>query len=442
MPSRATLRPALALLAAILLAGGCKRTTSEVAGEDDGLFVDRDPVASVQLGAFSDEAVATAMRDSLALEGWAPHIVRDGSRWRVHVMPTANVDLAVLAAEMLKRTGRTDVVVSREPLGKDVRDPGVDVWAVSRGSRGMASRTRWALSPDGRAIIVMEDVTSTENYPMPNGVLVAGEARGHVMQIDSLWDAAPSPDWRLLAVGRALLVDGGRGGVTSEQWRAAARALPDDVIRDLAPGERNAQWEAWVEAQLRAHAFPAGGMTSGSAVGIAQVIPIDSVLGVDPARRAALARPRAVRFEGWRVRWSPGGDTLAVGSAPRFPRDNAPPSRWTLHRPLAAGALGEAGDSTAFASVPWVQGPVLDVSINISLQKDTVIETRRARIESRRGFIRAMRRGGRADAAKMVGPGKPLAVTANGRFVVALVPRPNAKEGERANTLVVYRVIL
>lgn len=439
---RSIVRPALALLAAVLIAGGCKRTTSEVAGEETDLLGDREPVASVLLGEFGDEAHATALRDSLALEGWSSHLVSEGGKWRVHVMPTVNAELAAYAAEMLKRRGRTGAAVSRASLGSDVRDPGVDLWAVNGGTSGMASRTRWALSPDGRAIIVMEDVAGTENGPLPNGVLVAGEVEGHVLQMDSVWDAAPSPDWRLLAVGRALLVDGGRGGPTSAQWRAAARSLPDDVIRDLAPGERNAQWEAWVEAQLRAHAFPASGMTMGSAVGIAQVIPIDSVLGMDPARRAALARPRAVRFEGWRVAWSPSGDTLAVGSAPRYPRDDLPPPRWTLYRPTATGTLGEATDSASFARVPWVQGPVLDVSITINLQKDTVLETRRARVESKQGFIRVTRRGARADEGKIIGPGKPLAVTANGRFVVALVPRPNAKEGERGSSLVVYRVIL
>jgi hypothetical protein len=89
--------------------------------------------------------------------------------------------------------------------------PVVTVTPVNRGTHGMAERVLWAFSPDRKAVLVVADPVGVENEPVPNGFFFGDEARGFQTQIDSVWDVAPSPDWKWIGFGRAYTVVGGAG---------------------------------------------------------------------------------------------------------------------------------------------------------------------------------------------------------------------------------------
>src|SRR3954452_14853815 len=92
--------------------------------------------------------------------------------------------------------------------------PVVTVTPVSRGAGGMAERVLWALSPDGKSVLVVADPGGVENQPVPNGFFFGDETRGFQTQMDSVWDVAPSPDWKWIGFGRAYSVLGGAGTET------------------------------------------------------------------------------------------------------------------------------------------------------------------------------------------------------------------------------------
>jgi hypothetical protein len=76
-----------------------------------------------------------------------------------------------------------------------------------------------------------------------------------------------------------------------------------------------------------------------------------------------------------------------------------------------------------------VEGPTIDISVKLDTTRKAIpIED--GGVESRGGWIRA--RG------RLIGPGMVLAATRSGRFIVALVPNPAAKEYEAKEYLAVY----
>jgi hypothetical protein len=310
---------------------------------------------------------------------------------------------------------------------------GVEAIPVNRGTQGMRSTTRWVLSPDRRAILVVEDAVSVEGEALPDGFLYASEATDPVVQIDDVWDVAPSPDWTRLAFGRAFVLRAGeRDTVPPDEWRRLEGWLPEDV------GERDLHT---LRRRLEAHTFPASGMSLMLGLGLTQVIWVDS-LGL--RRVPALPGPTH-SLHGWRVRWTPTGDTLAAGAEPRMVQDDAPPSRWVLVRPrrwaLYTDTLGGTTDSTHFARVGWVAGPTIELAspVDLSAQRDIAIDG--GTVESRDGIIRVTTRGlGGGALTRVIGPGLALAATAGGRFIAALVPRTDAKEHGMRAYPVVYRV--
>jgi hypothetical protein len=322
-------------------------------------------------------------------------------------------------------TGRRD--------SSTVREGSVETLLVNRGTQGMRSTIRWVLSPDRRAIVVVEDPVSVEAEALPDGFLYASEATGSVVQLDSVWDVAPSPDWTRLAFGRAFVLRAGeRDTVPPEEWQRLEAQLPEDVA---------ARDSRTLGRQLAAHAFPASGMSLMLGLGLTQVIWVDSV---GPGRVAAPVGPTH-SLHGWRVRWTPSGDTLGVGAAPRMVQDDAPPTRWVLVRPrrwaLYTDTLGGTTDSTRFAHVGWVAGPTIELAnpVDLTARRELAIEG--GTVESRDGSIRVTRRGpgGRAEV-RVVGPGLALAATASGQFIVALVPRADGAEHEMRAYPVVYHI--
>jgi hypothetical protein len=297
----------------------------------------------------------------------------------------------------------------------------------------MRSTVRWVLSADRRAIVVVEDPVSVEAEALPDGFLYASEATGTVVQLDDVWDVAPSPDWTRLAFGRAFVLRAGeRDTVPPEEWRRLEAWLPEDVA------ERDT---GMLRRRLEAHTFPASGMSLMVGLGLTQVIWVDSL---GPGRMPA-PTGATHSLHGWRVRWTPAGDTVGAGAAPRMVQDDAPPARWILVRPrrwaVYADTLGATTDSSRFARVAWIAGPTIELASPVDLSARRELSIDGGTVESRDGSIRVTRRGpdGR-DETHLVGPGLALAATASGRFIAALVPRAGAKEHAMGAYPVVYQI--
>lgn len=292
---------------------------------------------------------------------------------------------------------------------------GAATFLVNPATRGMSARVRWALAPDSSAMLVVEDPVGIENEAVPNGVLYATERTGRTWRMDSVWSASPSPDWRRVAVGRAVVLGGGEAqAVAPARWEEAASHL-----RAIAGAQ-----PALAAESLRAHSFPVSGMA------VVEGAAASFVAAVSEDRRDAPVR--FVALDGWRVRWSCDGRDLLVGVRPERVQDDSPPAS---ERRIAVdgGAVTSAAPAD---SVPWVTGPTLDISTPVSLDPRRFVVRDRA-IEGRDGRITVRDAAG---PARDVGPGVPLAATRNGRFILAIAPRVGAKPYESPDQAVVYRV--
>jgi hypothetical protein len=273
----------------------------------------------------------------------------------------------------------------------------------------MAARTRWALSPDRCAIVVVEDPTAVEAEPVANGVVFGREGWGFA-RLDGVWDAAPDPTWTRLAFGRAFVVSAGeRDSLTTAQWDSLARAADMPV------------------ADVRRGAFEASGMAV--AKGFAQP-------GVVELQRSGDRMERRRTFPvaaGWRVGWSTDGSTLAAGrkSAVRV-QDDAPADRWLALDPATGIPGGELPPGARLYEPAWVEGPTIDISQRHDLTSAPAIAVDGGTITSDGGRI-ALR-------GRDVGPGIALAASRHGRFIVALAPDTTAKEYDPKEHLVVYVV--
>jgi hypothetical protein len=296
---------------------------------------------------------------------------------------------------------------------------GAAAFVVNRATRGMSARVRWALAPDSSALIVVEDPAGVENEAVPNGVLFATERTGRTWRMDSVWSASPSPDWTRVAVGRAAVLGGGEQQVVApSRWREAERSLT--AVAGPQP--------AITAESLRAHSYPVSGMAivEGSA----------ATFVADVARDARDAPIRFVALDGWRVSWSCDGHDVLIGVRPERVQDDAPAK---VTRRVAAQEA-QAGSAPAADPIPWVDGPTLDISVPIA--RDARSLRARARVIEGRGnriTVRDSSAGGWS-APRGVGPGVPLAITRNGRFVLAIAPRTDAKQHESPDHAVVYRV--
>jgi hypothetical protein len=298
---------------------------------------------------------------------------------------------------------------------------------VNTGPAGMAARVRWMLSPDEDAILAVEDPAGVEAEALPNGIVFASERRGVMLQIDGVWDAMPSPDWSRLAIGRAFILRGAEhDSIPTAEWTRLEGWLPQDVAAP-SMGE--------LRTMLRPHLFPASGMAYMFGIGLAQIVDLERY---EPGRVAVVEAP-TVALDGWRVRWSSRGDTLAAGAAPTMVQDDANASRWSLvpARPTHYASVKPrvTTDSSRLVTPRWIEGPTLDISIPIDLREAKTIRTNAgASVESRDGLIRLVSREG---ASRTIGPGVPLAATASGRFILALRAAAGGS-GERNAELVVY----
>jgi hypothetical protein len=303
----------------------------------------------------------------------------------------------------------------------------VSVHQVSTGVRPgtMLSRARWAVSQDRRGLVVMDDAVAVENGAMPNGFLIVVEEQGERppfrLQRDGVWDVAPSPDWSRVAYGRAFIMQG--------------RAADSLYARDAAI---IASQTGLALDQVQRGRFAISTMDTAYGFAAPAVEPLADTGAVGSSMYEETRSGMPVSG-GWRVRWSADGRTLAVATGPTGVTDDAPARAWLavdVHNGLVRGRLAP---EARLATVPWVRGPLIDVSAPLdssarSLAVDDGVVT------SEDGWIRM--RGGASgwSEPRIVGPGTALAVTRTGRFIAALVPRPGAKETEAKTELVVYEI--
>lgn len=305
--------------------------------------------------------------------------------------------------------------------------PVVTVTPVNRGTHGMAERVSWAFSPDNKAVLVVADPGGVENEPVPNGFFFGDEARGFQTQMDSVWDVAPSPDWKWLGFGRAYGVVGGEGTGTE---------LLTDVSRRTSIDT----------ATLRAGSFASSGMSMSRAIAQAGVIRIPD----DPRQIAARdsAAPKLFPVaRGWRVRWTSDGTTLALGNSPARATDDESSQTWAALDPTTGALHGSLPASAKLADVKFTAGPTLDRSLPIDMSHSPPIQIQRGNqnftIQSERGVITLVETTPGAatkSAPRVVGAGIALAATAGGRYIVALAPRSRADANEMAIEPVVYTV--
>ena len=362
-------------------------------------------VSALQFAAYADSANAIAKRDSLDAAGWDVYvraIDSEGRRlYRVLGMPTTEASLAEAAAHAIRAARGAGTVVVVRDSGAPLEPRVATVIRVNQQTRGMFAVARWALAPDRNAIIVMDDPAAVEAEPVPNGFFVGSERPLRYVRRDSVWDAAPSPDWRRVAFGRAHFLRGDREDtLPTAQWEAFANRI-GMPIEDVQRGR-----------------FHASGM--GVAFGFARPGVVDLETGADRVFPVAA---------GWRVRWTRDGSRLVAGRAPSSAQDFAQATEWIALDPRDGTPSGEVPAGAQFADVPWVEGPTIDISVRPDTTRKAIpIED--GGVESRGGWIRA--RG------RLIGPGTVLAATRSGRFIVALVPDAAAKEYEAKEYLAVY----
>lgn len=423
--------------------------SGEDGGPRRGAGTSRPLVSAVQLGSFADSSNAVVLRDSLVRAGWtayiSPAMPGGQMRWRVLVQPSSGVEVPRIIMRALRAQGR-DALLVRDSLPRSVSlvPSSVELYRVNRGSEGMLRTLRWALSPDGRSLLVVEDPAGVENEPEPNGFLFVSETGPFIMQVDSVWDVAPSPDWQRLAYGRAYVVMSTRespDAITSTQWVELAErtGLAVETVRQAA--------------------FVSSSMNIAYAIAQPVVVDVsDRMLTTDASPREAERTLAMAR--GWRLAWTGDGRALAVGTAPEGAVDDADPRRWIVLDTATWEPIAAVPNRAPSWNVEWVEGPLLDISVELDENAPRSVPIDGGRVTSRQGWIRVVRESepdgvgaeawarARAEAGadtiaggRVVAPGMVLAATASGRFVAALVRKEIVERFEVPYRFVIYHIV-
>jgi hypothetical protein len=409
------------MTSASILVAACSRGDRARPGSDS---VAATGAAGARTGALvrvtlaADSTGAAAFSDSLTREGWDAEAARRAtgdSGWAVRVIVPGDAELAKLVEHALRQSGLQPVFLGRRSSRGTFS---VGVTPVNSGSHGMAAQVRWILSDDRRAVLVVEDPRAVENEPVPNAFVFASEGNPPV-QRDSVWDVAPSPDWRRVAYGRAYTTRAGEtDSIPPSEWHRLAGSV------------------GLMESTVRKSVFPTSGMVT--AYGVARPFVVNLNPAADTSGAAAGGLPIA---EGWRIAWTRDGSRLAIGAPPEVIADDARASRWRLVDPVTGEARGFT-DTTALARHQWSQGPNLDVSTAVDMRQRRAFRAGDVDIESEDGWIRVYGHdGARVRAPHIVGPGIALTATANGRFIVAIAPDPATASYEPPNALIVYQIL-
>jgi hypothetical protein len=303
--------------------------------------------------------------------------------------------------------------------------PVVTVTAVNHGNSGMRRQVRWALSPDRYAILVVDDPVSIENDPIPNAFFFGDEAREFQVQVDSVWDVTPSPDWKSLAFGRAYTVQSG----------------PEGEVNTLPEVSRRTSIDT---ATLRAASFPTSGMVAMRGVAQPGIIRIPS----DPRQVGAADSATARLFpiaRGWNVRWTADGSTLALGNNPARSADNERSQTWSALDPATGALHGSLPGNASLYEPTFTNGPTIELASAMSLDHSPPIQVthdnKKFSILSERGVITiAEQTSGGRGAPRVVGAGIALAATDGGRYILALAARSSAEPHSMTIEPVVYTV--
>jgi hypothetical protein len=330
--------------------------------------------------------------------------------------------VVIACVDSSSRASKSDTTTSRStPVVTSVR--------IDEGTYGMTAHVRWALSPDSSAIIAVVDPAGVESEAVPNAFFFGSENRNFQTRIDSVWDAAPSPDWGSIAFSRAYVVSApGEDSIPSAMWQDLSRRTGIDT------------------ATLRNGSFPTSGLTSARGVAQPGVIQIPADMRAAGASDAAAARMYPIAL-GWHVRWTPDGATVALGNSPSKAQDVEASQTWAALDPKGGALHGTLPADARLIVARWVEGPVLDLSAPVEMQSAPSIRVqagnRLMSIESARGVITARELGSASDSTARVytiGSGKALAATKGGRYIVALAPRAKAVANEVPVEAVVYVV--
>ncbi|HEX9084824.1 MAG TPA: hypothetical protein VF836_08810 [Gemmatimonadaceae bacterium] len=304
--------------------------------------------------------------------------------------------------------------------------PIVTVTPVNRGTHGMAERVLWTFSPDRKSVLVVADPGGVENEPVPNGFFFGDEARGFQIQMDSVWDVAPSPDWKWIGFGRAYTIVPGDGART-------------DLLTDVS---RRTSIDT---ATLRAGSFPSSGMSLARAVAQPGVIHIPENPRVQAAADSAVPKLFPVA-RGWRVRWTTDGSTLALGNNPARAVDNEPSQTWAALDPVTGQLHGTLPSNARLADVKFTMGPMLDRTLPFDMTQAVPIQIQRGNqtftIQTTRGVITITEPPGKGStgAQRVVGAGVALAATVGGRYIVAIAPKASPDSNGLPYEPVVYTV--
>ena len=300
---------------------------------------------------------------------------------------------------------------------------------VNQATYGMSSRVKWRLSSDSSAIIAVVDPVGVEAEAIPNGFFYGSESQNFQTRMDSVWDVAPSPDWKTIAFSRAYVLNPRElDSIPPAMWLDVARKTGMDT------------------ATVRTGSFPSSGMSMARA--IAQpgtiAVPADS-------RTLNASDDAAPRFYpialGWRVRWTTDGNFIALGNSPATVQDDAPSETWASLDPKT-GAFHPSLPADARTIAPkWIDGPKLELSVPVDMEGAPALNVtsgvRHFTIESVRGVISARETGSSGDSTSRsytIGSGKALAATKGGRYILALAPRSKAVANEIPVEAVVYIV--
>ncbi|HEY8166884.1 MAG TPA: hypothetical protein VIF83_15145 [Gemmatimonadaceae bacterium] len=306
--------------------------------------------------------------------------------------------------------------------------PAIAVTRVNRGTYGMASQVRWILSPDSTVIVAVVDPAGVENDALPNAFFFGSETRNFQARMDSVWDVAPSPDWQSIAFSRAYIVSVPElDSIPPDAWVTLSRRTGIDT------------------ATLRTGSFPTSGMVTAHGVAQPGVIRVPADVRAPGATDAAAPRLFPIS-RGWRVRWTADGKTIALGNNPGSSNDDATSETWAALDPATGSYHGTLPEKTALLIPKWTKGPRLEMSVPVDVSGAQPINVRAGNrtfsIESSGGVITARETtaGAPEKPPYTIGPGKTLAATRGGRFILALAPRTNLVGTEMPVEAVVYTV--
>ena len=337
--------------------------------------------------------------------------------FRYYLFPLA----ALACVDSSTRTSTSDTLAAsrQTPVITSVR--------VNQGTYGMTARVKWTLSPDSAGIVAVVDPAGVENEALPNAFFYGSETKNFQTRMDSVWDVAPSPDWGSIAFSRAYVLSaGGEDSIPAPMWQELSRRTSIDTVT------------------LRTGSFATSGMSAARGVAQPGVIQIPADTRAAGAADAASPRMYPIAL-GFHVRWTPDGQTVALGNSPSKAEDTEESATWGALDPKSGVFHGTLPANSQLVVSRWVNGPVLDLSVPVDMQGAPSIRfktgARVMSIESANGVIVAHEIGADSTAkAFPIGSGKALAATKGGRYILALAPRARPVANELPVEVVVYVV--